>query len=86
VLIAAGGIYTEIYRDRSIRLAPVDLATAHGMIDELAISRIFRGFRGKPLGDLDALARAIVAISVSLTMHGPTSSCGSQPVDHALRR
>ena len=63
VLIAAGGVYTEIYRDRSIRLAPVDVTTAHAMIDELAISRIFKGFRNKPPGDLDALARAIVAMS-----------------------
>jgi acetate---CoA ligase (ADP-forming) len=63
VLLAAGGIYTEIYRDRSIRLAPVDLDTAHAMIAELAITRIFRGFRNKPDGDMDALARAIVALS-----------------------
>ena len=25
IMVAAGGIYTEIYRDRSLRLAPVDL-------------------------------------------------------------
>ncbi|MBI5133046.1 MAG: acetate--CoA ligase family protein [Rhodopseudomonas palustris] len=63
ILLAAGGIYTEIYRDRSIRLAPVDLASAHEMIDELASSRIFKGFRNRPRGDLGALARAIVALS-----------------------
>ena len=63
VLLAAGGIYTEIYRDRSIRLAPVDLDTASSMIAELAISRVFQGFRNKPHGDMDALAQAIVAMS-----------------------
>jgi succinyl-CoA synthetase beta subunit len=63
VLLAAGGIYTEIYRDRSIRLAPVTLDTARDMIAELAITRVFQGFRNKPHGDLDALARAIVAMS-----------------------
>jgi acyl-CoA synthetase (NDP forming) len=63
VLLAAGGIYTEIYRDRSIRLAPVDLETAKDMIAELAISRVFQGFRNKPHGDMDALAHAIVAMS-----------------------
>ncbi len=63
VLLAAGGIFTEIYRDRSIRLAPVDLDGAREMIDELAISRVFRGFRNKSHGDLEALARAIVALS-----------------------
>jgi acyl-CoA synthetase (NDP forming) len=63
VLVAAGGIYTEVYRDRSIRLAPVDLKTAYEMIDELQISQVFMGFRNKPAGDLNALAEAIVAIS-----------------------
>ncbi|QUS38688.1 CoA-binding protein [Tardiphaga alba] len=63
VLLAAGGIYTEIYRDRSIRLAPVDLDTAKAMIAELSISRVFQGFRNKPHGDMDALAQAIVAMS-----------------------
>lgn len=63
VLLAAGGVTTEIYRDRSIRLAPVDLDTAKSMIAELAISRVFQGFRNKPHGDMDALAQAIVAMS-----------------------
>ena len=63
VLLAAGGIFTEIYRDRSIRLAPVDLDTARSMIAELAISRVFQGFRNKPHGDMDALAQAIVSMS-----------------------
>lgn len=63
VLLAAGGINTEIYRDRSIRLAPVDLDMAKDMIAELSISRVFQGFRNKPHGDMDALAQAIVAMS-----------------------
>jgi acyl-CoA synthetase (NDP forming) len=63
VMVAAGGVFTEIYRDRSLRLAPVDLATAHAMIDEVKAFATLKGFRGKPAGDLDALARAIVALS-----------------------
>jgi len=63
VLLASGGVFTEIYRDRSIRLAPVDLQVAKEMISELAVSRIFTGYRGKKPGDLDALAQAIVSLS-----------------------
>jgi len=63
VMVAAGGVFTEIYRDRSLRLAPVDLPTAHAMIGEVKAFATLRGFRGKPAGDLDALARAIVALS-----------------------
>ena len=35
VMLAAGGILAEIYRDRSLRLAPVDLADAQEMIGEV---------------------------------------------------
>lgn len=63
VMLAAGGVQTELYRDSSLRLAPVDLATAHEMIAEVRASRLLAGFRGKPRGDLDALARTILAMS-----------------------
>jgi acyl-CoA synthetase (NDP forming) len=63
IMVAAGGVYTEIYRDRSLRLAPVDLASAHAMIGEVKAFATLKAFRGKPTGDLDALARTIVALS-----------------------
>src|SRR5437870_519117 len=63
VMVAAGGVLTEIYRDRSLRLAPVDLDTARDMIAEVRGLQALAGFRGKPAGDLDALARAVAALS-----------------------
>jgi succinyl-CoA synthetase beta subunit len=62
-MVAAGGIYTEIYRDRSLRLAPVDASTAAEMIAEVQGLKSLAGYRGKPAGDLAALARAIAALS-----------------------
>ncbi len=63
VMLAAGGVLAEVYRDRSLRLAPVDLAGAHAMIGEVRAMAALRGFRGRPAGDLDALAEAIVRLS-----------------------
>jgi acyl-CoA synthetase (NDP forming) len=63
VMVAAGGVLTEIYRDRSLRLAPVDLSTARAMIAEVRGLKPLAGYRGKPKGDTEALARAIVALS-----------------------
>jgi acyl-CoA synthetase (NDP forming) len=63
IMVAMGGIFTEIYRDRSLRLAPVDLTTAREMIAEVRGLATLKGLRGKPKGDLDALAHAIVALS-----------------------
>ena len=63
VMVAAGGVLAEIYRDRSLRLAPVDLATAQEMIGEVAAIKALAGYRGRPAGDLDALAKALAGLS-----------------------
>jgi acetate---CoA ligase (ADP-forming) len=63
VMVATGGIYTEIYRDRSLRLAPVDAGTAAEMITEVRGLQPLAGHRGKPAGDVAALADSIAALS-----------------------
>jgi len=63
VLVGAGGIHTEIYRDRSLRLAPIDTDTACEMIAEVRALKLLSGYRGKPAGDVAALAQALAALS-----------------------
>jgi hypothetical protein len=63
VMLAAGGILAEIQRDRSIRLAPVGYGDALEMISEVAALKALAGYRGKPRGDLESLARALVGLS-----------------------
>jgi acyl-CoA synthetase (NDP forming) len=63
VVLGVGGILAEIYKDIAIRLAPVDLATARGMLDEVRGLAVIRGYRGLPRGDCEALARAVAAMS-----------------------
>jgi acyl-CoA synthetase (NDP forming) len=63
VTLAVGGIMAEIHGDAAVRLAPIDRAGAQEMISEVKGLAPIRGYRGLPLGDLDALADAIVALS-----------------------
>ncbi|ADJ45620.1 6-carboxyhexanoate-CoA ligase [Amycolatopsis mediterranei S699] len=63
VLVAAGGVLTEVYADRSLRPAPVDLDTVRRMLAEVKGLAALRGHRGAQPGDLDALARLVVAVS-----------------------
>src|SRR5262249_34025836 len=63
IMVAAGGVLTEIARDRSLRLAPIDFATARELIGEGRRLVAPAGYRGRPSGDLYALAHAIVALS-----------------------
>jgi len=62
-VVGAGGVLAEVYGDVAVRLAPVDAATARDMIEEVKGLAPLRGYRGAPRGDLDALARAIAALS-----------------------
>lgn len=63
VVLGVGGILAEVYKDASIRLAPTTLDEAHSMIEEVRGLAVIRGYRGLPRGDVDALAKAIVAMS-----------------------
>ncbi|MFM1987202.1 MAG: hypothetical protein RJA99_159 [Pseudomonadota bacterium] len=63
VLLGMGGRLAEVYRDTTLRLAPVDPAQARAMVDEVRGLATVRGWRGQPPGDVDALVAAIVAIS-----------------------
>jgi acetate---CoA ligase (ADP-forming) len=63
IMVAAGGLFAEIARDRSLRLAPIDLATAQEMIAEVRGLIPLAGYRGRPKADLEALAHAMVVLS-----------------------
>ena len=63
VVLGIGGVLAEIYRDIALRLAPVGVAEAHRMIDEVKGLAVIRGYRGMPRGDLAALAQAVSAFS-----------------------
>ena len=63
VVLGTGGVLTEIYRDSTVRLAPVTMEGAHAMIREVKGLAPIRGYRGMPLGDVEALAKAIVDMS-----------------------
>ena len=63
ILLGGGGVAAEIYNDTSVRLAPLGASDIADMIEELAISRLLKGYRGKSACDIVALSDAILAFS-----------------------
>jgi acyl-CoA synthetase (NDP forming) len=64
VMVAAGGVLVEVLRDRRFALPPLDHGRALGMLDRLAVRPLLAGVRGGRPVDLDAVADAIVRLSV----------------------
>ena len=63
VMIGSGGVMSEIFDDKSIRIAPVEISDAMEMIKEVKSLISVQGFRGLPKADMKVLAQAIVKIS-----------------------
>lgn len=63
VVVGGGGTEVELYRDVAIRLAPLDVAAARAMIEETRVAKTLAGWRGRPVGDLEAAAAAVAALS-----------------------
>ncbi len=70
VVLGVGGVLAEIYQDFALRLAPVGLATARSMVEEVRGLATIRGYRGLPRGDCEALARAVMAMSQLAALPG----------------
>ena len=57
VVIGSGGVLSEIYDDKSVRIAPVDFKEAKKMINEVKSLVTITGYRGLPRADINILAQ-----------------------------
>ncbi len=80
VLCGLGGIFTEVYNDVAIRVAPVDAETAEAMIEEIKGARILKGFRGKGSYDVKYLIASITNISRLLLDHPEIKTLDINPL------
>ena len=79
VMFGLGGVYVEVLKDVTLRLAPVDRDTAKEMIREIKGIALLTGARGRPPADLDALADALVAMSRFAAAHPEVTSAEINP-------
>ncbi|MBN2042320.1 MAG: acetate--CoA ligase family protein [Candidatus Aenigmarchaeota archaeon] len=62
VLFGAGGIFTELLGDTSIRICPFSRKDAEEMIDEIKFSRVLKGFRGEEPADRNKILDVIMSV------------------------
>jgi len=71
IMCGIGGIFTELYKDVSFRVVPIDEYDAVQMIEELAGKRLLEGFRGM---------KADKKLVIELLLH--VSKLGEELIDH----
>lgn len=63
VVVGGGGVQVELFKDVSVRLAPVGVEEAVGMIRATRSGQLLEGWRGRPKGDVQAAGEAVARLS-----------------------
>lgn len=88
VMFGLGGIFTEILRDVSFRVAPIEMRDAMEMMREIKGQKILEAIRGMEAVDLEVLSRSLIALgnlgleqdAIQEVDVNPLIVRGSQPV------
>ena len=80
VIAGLGGIFLEIFKDTSIRLAPVTKNEAMDMLKQLQAYPVLQGARGKMKADIDAFSDVICRVSQLLTRAQDIAEIDLNPV------
>jgi len=63
LIISAGGVFIEIFAERSVVLPPVTRSSARAVLARLRLAAVLTGARGQRPADLDAIADAMTGLS-----------------------
>lgn len=81
VMFGLGGVFVEVLKDVTFRVAPFDHSEALRMIREIRGFAMLEGVRGAPPSDIEALAQLLSQLSVFAASHaGQIDSIDLNPV------
>ena len=63
IMFGLGGIYVNLIKDVSFRLAPISRKEAYDMVTETKAYTLLKGFRGEPPSDIDSVVDTLVRVS-----------------------
>ncbi|MBN1298308.1 MAG: acetate--CoA ligase family protein [Actinobacteria bacterium] len=67
IMFGLGGIYVEILKDVSFRIAPIKETDSKEMIDEIKTVKLLKGARGEKPSDIDSIVEVLLKISQLVT-------------------
>jgi len=63
IMVGMGGVGVEIYKDISLRMAPLKNRDVDNMLNELAARKLLAGYRGEEAVSISALKKTILGFS-----------------------
>jgi len=67
IMFGLGGIYVEVLKDVSFKLAPLTRSDAYNMISEIKMYPLLRGVRGEKPVDIDKIADILMRVSLLIS-------------------
>jgi acyl-CoA synthetase (NDP forming) len=67
IMFGLGGIYVEILKDVSFRIAPISQTDAQEMIEEIKTIKLLKGVRGEKPSDIESIVEVLLKISQLVT-------------------
>jgi len=80
VVFGLGGVFTEIYSDTTIRLAPLADADVEEMFADIRARKLLQEFRGMPSVKIDKLCKIIRAVGNISILHPDISEIDLNPI------
>lgn len=81
ILVGMGGVGVEIYKDVSLRMAPLKISDTESMIRQLTAYPLFAGYRGAEPVNIEALKKTILGFSkLTMELQGTVESIDLNPV------
>jgi len=80
IMFGLGGIFVEVLKDVTFRIAPITEEDAKEMISEIKAYPILRGFRGAPPADIEAITKILVNTSKLVMEHQEIKELDLNPI------
>jgi len=80
IMFGLGGIFVEVLRDVTFRIAPVTEDEAREMITEVRAYPLLKGYRNTPPADIDAIVKILLNTSRLVTDHEEIKELDLNPI------
>ncbi len=80
LMFGLGGVFVEVLKDVSFRIAPITKSDAQEMITEVKGYPILTGYRGQPPADINAIAEILLKTSMLVMDHQEIKELDLNPI------